>query len=144
MALPLAVSALIDKRADLAGDIRSLEQQLYQARANLVHLDATIRLLEPTFKPDVIAPKSKRQRAGWFSEGDLPRTILDIPRTAPEPLTSREVALAVMERRGFSPDDETTLATVESRVNGALRRRRGVVEKVALGPRAVGWKVKPE
>jgi hypothetical protein len=107
-----------------------------------VHLDATTRLLEPTFKTEEITPKSKRARAGWFSEGDLPRTILDILRTAPEPLSSREVALAVMERRRFSPDDQTTLATVESRVNGALQRRRGVVEKAALGPRAVGWKVR--
>jgi hypothetical protein len=50
-------------------------------------------------------------------------------------MTAKEIALAVMERRGFSPDDETTLATVESRVNGALRPRRDVAEIVVLGRR---------
>jgi hypothetical protein len=51
MALPLAVSALIDKQAELAGDIRSLEQQLYQACANLVHLDATSGSWNPRSSP---------------------------------------------------------------------------------------------
>jgi hypothetical protein len=38
------VSALRDKRSELAGTVRQLEQQLAQQRTNLAHLDATMQL----------------------------------------------------------------------------------------------------
>ena len=44
MAESHVVSALVNKRAEIAGMITRTEQQLGQFRADLVHLDATIRL----------------------------------------------------------------------------------------------------
>ena len=44
MAESHVVSALANKRAEIAGMIARAEQQLGQFRADLVHLDATIRL----------------------------------------------------------------------------------------------------
>jgi len=41
------VSALVNKRAEIAGMIARAEQQLGQFRADLVHLDAAIRLFAP-------------------------------------------------------------------------------------------------
>jgi hypothetical protein len=41
------VSALVNKRAEIAGMIARTEQQLGQFRADLVHLDATLRLFAP-------------------------------------------------------------------------------------------------
>jgi hypothetical protein len=38
------VSALRNKRAELAGRVRQLEQQLAQQVTNLAHLDATMQL----------------------------------------------------------------------------------------------------
>ena len=48
MAESHVVSALVDKRAELAGQIVRIEQQLGQFRADLIHIDATIRLFAPT------------------------------------------------------------------------------------------------
>ena len=139
----LAVAALIRKRAELAGEIAVAEIRLGQARADLLHLDAVIRLFNPSFKPEAIPPKEPRRQDGWFSEGELPRTVLDILRTVPEPLNVREIAVVVMERRGLDTGDRATLATVERRVHRALSRRRSMVERVSLGPRAVGWRIAP-
>jgi hypothetical protein len=47
MAESHVVSALVNKRAEIAGMITRPEQQLGQFRADLVHLDATIRLFAP-------------------------------------------------------------------------------------------------
>ena len=47
MAEPHVIGALRHKRAELAGMLRQLEQQLAQQRANLAHLDATMRLFDP-------------------------------------------------------------------------------------------------
>ena len=41
------VSALRNKRAELAGMVGQLEQQLARQRTNLAHLDATMRLFDP-------------------------------------------------------------------------------------------------
>ena len=38
------IGALPNKRAELAGTLRQLEQHLAQQRANLAHLDAKVRL----------------------------------------------------------------------------------------------------
>jgi hypothetical protein len=121
---------------------RELEDKLAQARSDVLHLDAVIRMFDPASEPEAILPKEPGRRLNWFVEGKLPRKVLDVLRTATEPLSAREIATEVMQRRGFNPEDAATLATVEKRVNDILRRRRDVLEKVQLGPRAVGWKVK--
>src|SRR5689334_23358801 len=105
MGIPLGLSALIEKGAELAGDIRALEDQLEQRRSDILHLDAVIRLMDPEFQPDSIVAKRKRQRREWFGNGELLRSVLETLRCAAEPLTAKEVALAVMERKGFDVND---------------------------------------
>jgi hypothetical protein len=83
-----AVSALTRKRAELAGEIQAAEVRLRELRANLAHVDATIRLFAPDYPIAQIAPKKPQpERPVLFEKGELGRTILDILRTAPEPMT---------------------------------------------------------
>ena len=51
MAEPHVIGALRNKRAELAGTLRQIEQQLVQQRADLAHLDATMRLFDATIRP---------------------------------------------------------------------------------------------
>jgi hypothetical protein len=130
------------KRVELAGDLRELEARTAQLRANLFHLDATIRLLDPAAEPDAIRPKRIVQRDGWFGPGELPRLVLDTLRTAAEPLPERALTEAIMLRRGMPPGDRATLLVVEKRVDRYLRRHDGrLLERVVHGPRVVGWKI---
>jgi hypothetical protein len=136
------IAGLVAKRAELAGEIDSAEATLSQLRADLLHIDAAIRILDPSYKTDAIRPKKKRKGADWFGNGELLRLILETLRKAGEPLTSKEVALAVMERKGFDTTDETTVRLVEKRVFAGLHRRQGkLVQRVEYGPRSVGWRV---
>ena len=52
MAESHVVSALVAKRAEIAGVIAQTERQLGQFRADLVHLDATLRLFAPGAEDD--------------------------------------------------------------------------------------------
>jgi hypothetical protein len=138
----LAVAALVRKRAELAGELHGLEARTAQLRADLLHLDATIRLLDPDAAPEAIRPKRIVQRDGWFGLGELPRLVLDTLRTSAEPMPIRALAEAIMLRRGLPPGDRATLLIVEKRVDRYLRRQDGrSLERVPNGARTVGWRV---
>jgi hypothetical protein len=134
----LAISALTRKRAELAGELEELERRSVQLRADLIHLDAALVILDPA----TAAAQSRlriQQRPEWF--GSLGVLVLDVLRGATEPMTSIQVAVEVMGLRGLDASDRTTLRVVERRVAGALNRRIGLVERVSLGSRWVGWRV---
>jgi hypothetical protein len=135
------LSGLVAKRAELAGEIRLAEERLDQLRADILHLDAATRIIDPAYHVDAIVPKVRRQRRGWFGDGELLRMTLETPRKAPEPLTAREIAVALMGRKGFDASDAATVRLVEKRVDATVRRREGLVERVAYGPRSVGWTI---
>jgi hypothetical protein len=61
MAESHVVSALANKRAEIAGMITRAQQQLDQFRADLVHPDATIHQFAPAMEPKTIPPKRIRQ-----------------------------------------------------------------------------------
>ena len=56
------IGGLRNKRAELAGVLRRLEQQLVQQRADLPHVDAAMRLFDPDILPNDIRPKQPRAR----------------------------------------------------------------------------------
>jgi hypothetical protein len=135
------LSGLVAKRAELAGEIRLAEERLDQLRADILHLDAAIRIIDPSYHTDAIVPKVRRQRREWFGNGELLRMVLETLRKAPEPLTAREIAVALMERKGFDATDAATVRLVEKRVDATVRWREGLVERVVYGPRSVGWRI---
>lgn len=138
-----ALNALARKRAELAGECETLQAKLDQLRADLVHLEAAIRIMDPAAVPELIpAKKPGRKGCDWFGRGELGRLALDVLREAQEPLGTVAVARAVMERRGLLAGDAAALRRVEGMVKGALHRREGrLAERVADGPRAVGWRL---
>ena len=77
MAESHVVSALVNKRAEIAGMIGRTQQLLGQFRADLIHLDATIRLFAPATEPETIPAKRIRQSDLWFERGELSRGMLD-------------------------------------------------------------------
>lgn len=62
-----AVAALKDRRATLAGEIVRFKQGIRDREEQLSHLDATLRILDPSYRADTIAPKRIR-RVKLFGE----------------------------------------------------------------------------
>ena len=137
------VSALRDKRAEISGVIEDMERRIAQHRADLVHVDAVLRLYVPDLEPESIAPKAVRKRNDWFRAGELSRMVLDILRIAPAPLSTRDIAGQVMERRGLDAGDNRTVKLVMKLVNNAVTRHAAeLVERVVEG-KAVTWRIRP-
>jgi hypothetical protein len=142
MAEPHVVSALKAKRAELAGEIGAAEKQIAQLRADLVHLDATLRLFDPAAEPAAIPARRPYRRRRWFSDGELPRRILDTLRTSQEPLSASVVTARVMAAKGLDIGDAATLLMIRKGVQSYLRRQSGaLVETAGRKGRDVLWRV---
>ena len=142
MAEPHVVAALRDKRAELSGTIVDLEKRLGQHRADLLHVDAVLRLFAPDLEPATIGPRAVRRGNEWFKPGELARLVLDVLRTAPAPLSIRAITGQVMQRHGLEPQDARTAERLRKPVTNALTRQAAdLVERLQDGP-LVTWRVR--
>ncbi|HKM64533.1 MAG TPA: hypothetical protein VJY39_18775, partial [Acidisphaera sp.] len=130
MAESHVVSALANKRAEMAGLIARAQQQIGQFRADhLAHLDATMRLFAPAMEPETIPPKRIRQTDLRFEPGGLSRRVLDVLRRAAAPIRAPDLVRAVMIDNGLDPADRANFAHVQWKVRDTLKRlgKRGLV-----------------
>ena len=142
MAESHVVSALVEKRAEIAGLIARTEQQLGQFRADLVHLDATIRLFAPGLEPKAIPARKVRRSDGWFEQGELSRRVLDALRRAGEPMRAPDVVRAVMIDKGLDPADRSSFARVQWKVRDTFARlnKRGLLASDGAG-HGIFWRI---
>ncbi len=131
MTEPHVISALRLKRAEISGHIHDLEKRIARQRANLANLDATIKLFSPGINPNAIPPKRPYRRTRYFAHNELSRLTQDALRTASGPLTSAEIAAAVIQAKGMPTHDAAFKEIVADRALTVLRRlaKRGAVVK---------------
>jgi hypothetical protein len=136
------VSALANKRAEMAGTIARAQQQIGQFRADLAHLDATIRLFAPAMEPETIPPKRIRQTDLRFEPGGLSRRVLDALRRAGAPIRAPDLVRAVMIDNGLDPADRSNFAHIQWKVRDTLKRlnKRGLVASEGAG-HGVLWRI---
>lgn len=127
-----ALSALRNKRASLASQITQLERQLRHCRESLVHVDATLRLLDPSIELDSIPTKRPRKNITLFRQGELGRMILGALRDAEAPLSTAAIVSAVLATGGHGEGARPTMAP-RVRGNLAYQERRGMVLKSGNG-----------
>lgn len=134
-----ALSALRDKRAVLASEIVQLERQLRHRKESISHVDATLRLLDPSIETDAIPTKRPVKRIKLFRQGELGRLILNTMRDADAPISTQDITSAILMAGGHG---ESARPTVMPRVRGNLaylQRRRKVI-KTGSG-KGVCWHV---
>ncbi len=139
MAEPHVIGALRNKRAELAGTLRQLEQQLVQQRANLAHLDATMRLFDPDIRPKDIRPRQQRVRNVWFRPGECLRLIYDQLREATQPITTRELAEQIMRVKGM-PVADNSRERVQKTLLASLNRAKETTARVETAG-VVSWRL---
>jgi len=136
------VSALVSKRAEIAGMVARTQQQLGQFRADLAHVDATIRLFAPAMEPETIPAKRIRQSDLPFERGELSRRVLDALRRAGAPIRAPDLVRAVMINTGLDPADRASFARVQWKVRDTLNRlnKRGLLAADGIG-HGVLWRI---
>ena len=139
---PNVPHALTRKRADIAGQIEHRQRSLRHLIAQLGHVDAAIRILNPDFDIGAIRSKPVPSRHAAF-KGEVTRIVLDILRDAARLVTSREIAVELMRQRALNPDDRELSEIMIKRVRACLtaQRRRGLIQSVPLEGNLQGWEV---
>ena len=133
MAESHVVSALVSKRAEIAGLIARKEQQLGQFRADLVHLNATLRLFAPGLEPKTIPAKrnpasrslvrawriaAARARRASSGGGTDPRARCRPrrdDRQGSRPCRSPKLCAGSMEGQGYTEEPQQTRAACSGR-----------------------------
>ena len=134
------VSALRNKRSELAGIVSRLEQQLLAHRASLTHVDATMRLFDPDSRPEEIRPRQQRARNSWFRPGECLRLIYDVLRDTPEPVTTRELAERIMAVKAIPATDDRRRELIQKTICGSLARTKETIERVEAAG-TVKWRL---
>ena len=140
MAEPHVISALSNKRAELAGIVSQLERQLAQQQANLAHLDATMRLFNPNIQPHRIRPKQPRARSVWFRPGECLRLIYDALREAAQPMTTHQLAERIIRVKALPIADDRQRALVQKTILGSLNRAKETIVRVEAAG-VVSWRL---
>ena len=103
---PIAINALRNMRARIAGEIAMHSREIDRLRAELVHLDATLPLFDPDTEPsDVPALYRHPKRTEWFARGEVTRRVYETLRNEGT-VSPRELAKRAMIEKGISETDE--------------------------------------
>jgi hypothetical protein len=130
MADPHVLTGLVNMRADLAGRIEHLQDELRQAVIDLDNVDHTIHLIDPDLELQEIKARPVPPRHQAF-KGEVTRIVLTALKNAKRPLTTAEIAQRVMAERGLDTANARLLRTMVKRAGACLRHweRRGVAKK---------------
>lgn len=139
-----AISALTTQRAKISGLTLDLEKELATHRASLLHIDATLRLLDPTIKIHRIrATHRAAERSGCFAPGEISQRCLEAVRDAgPAGVTVEDVALVALRDKGVEGDEDLRMDFVK-RFHNAMSRLLGKGQIDRHGrARGVRWKAR--
>lgn len=116
------INGLLSKRRDLLTEAERHRDRIAEIRNDLLALDRTLSTLGFTGDLEGMMPRQKRQVV--FGRGELLRAILGELRGADAPMTSREIAKAIVAVQGNDPRDQRYVADLTRRVGKALRPLR--------------------
>jgi hypothetical protein len=133
------VSGLLAKRGELIAQAEHHRRELDRLAQELGHVEATIRLFDPSYQVSGLHRRGRTPRQQWFRAGECQRLVLETLRDASEPLPDGAVSQTLAARKGLN--DPAVLVSVQKTVLAVLRRLavKGVARSVMLPGGERGW-----
>ena len=133
---------LVERRGMLAGELEATRTRLDQLYADLAAVDAVIRQLDPDYAVDDIQVKRFRSPMLGVTT-DMSRAVLDMLRSAPEPMTIPAMVDQVIADRALDPTSSAVRKSVVCSVGRAIRHQRdqGVVRQNGRQGRSRLWEI---
>jgi len=143
MAETHVISALTSKRAEVSGEIKHYEKLLKKSKLNLQSIDQTIHLFDESY--DLRTIKAKRvHKERYFKTGEAKVLILDILRTATEPLSTNNIGKKIAFNRGLDNDESFDVNRFQKIIFASLERceNNGLIERIGKDGLAILWQIK--
>lgn len=142
-----SINGLVKKRAEIAGRIQAIQEEAARLIADLDHLDAALRIMDPEIDFEVLPVKMLPPPNAAF-RGEFQRSLLEMLRGVQRWQTTDELAGRVMVQRRMNDSDRALRVLTRKRVGHALTRlrRKGVVASRKAGKGSLlAWKItKPD
>lgn len=137
-----ALFALVRLHGELAGKIKDNAREAQSLRGKMKHVEAVIRLLEPGFDTRKIAVRRRNNQNPYFKRGTVFRAALSVLRTAPAPMTTDEIGVALLRTTGIAEPTRDDVRFMYGAVNTSLIKNEG--KTVASdGGRPRRWSLTP-
>jgi hypothetical protein len=126
MAETHVISALVEKRARIDGEIKARRYQIMRLEIELAHVDAVIRMFKPNYDIEKIATKrSFTKNPAGVPKSSGGRHALSVLREAGAPLTANEIAGRVLVKLKKEDTPEARRMLSASIVSTFSRRKDG-------------------
>ena len=127
MAEAHVISALIERRARLAGELRAKQAEVRRMKSALASVDLCIRMFKADYQPESVIPKvTFGKNPAVLPKGSGSRRALDILRETGEALTAPELARLILERMGREPS-ERAIAMLAKTIHSSFKRQKNPV-----------------
>jgi hypothetical protein len=127
-----ALYALERLHAEIGGKIKANRKEAVKLATDMKHVEAVIRLLEPTYDVRGIAARRKNLANPYFKRGTVFRTVQEILRGATDPMTTRQIVEALFRQRGIENPATAEIRAMVGTVHSSLRNHAGKTVK-AMG-----------
>lgn len=143
MTLPLtpALHALRKLHADLGGQAIANKLEAERLAEAIEHVEACIKLVDPTFNVRTIAAKRRNKPSPYFKKGKCFLHVLGVLRDATRAMTVFEIIDALLAEWGVASPTKRDRDTLYGGVNGSLRRHAGKTVEHDNG-RPARWRIK--
>lgn len=121
------ISGLLRKRAELMGKARALKEEVSSIGHDVEAIDRV--LLTLGYEGDLESVRAKANRVVRFHRNDLRRFLMSEIRKADRPLTTRDLAVALIAQEGKDPNDRILRNDTVKRIGQSLKhlRMKGVL-----------------
>jgi hypothetical protein len=137
-----AVDALKRLHAELGGKIKDNRAEAKRLADMMKHVESVLKMLRPDFNVSSIAARRRHKRHMPYKKGTGPRHIMDVLRAAAEPMTSTEVAAAVLRNNGIAEPTAADIRNARGSVHSTLRRYQGRTVDVVGEGFPVHWRLR--
>jgi hypothetical protein len=127
------VSALIEKRARLAGEPRAKQTEIRKIKRAIEGVDLCIRMFKDDYQPETIEPKVQKPRHAW--EGRRQPHCARNSSLDCGVFTAPELARLVLERMGKEPSEQA-IDMLAKTIHSSFHRQKN---PVVTYDRASSW-----
>ena len=133
----ILIAGLKRKYAELAGQHRVALKTAHALKDDMATIKATLKLFSAEGALIGVKPTAPPIAGAWFKHGQCSRAVLDVLRTAPEPMTIREIAERVVDVCGLPKGERRAVLAAKEGVAYTLKMRSDLV--TATQERPARW-----